>query len=351
MFKNHPIKYRWVGISPKEKLFNRARKLIVILGPTATGKTKLAVKLANKYQGEIVSADSRQVYRGLDIGTGKDLGDYVVKSQKHKNTSASRRTQKQKIRYHLIDIVSPKTEFNVAEYQKLAYQAINNILSRHKIPFLVGGTGLYVDAVTKGYQFPSLTEKTQNAKPAYRPAGAKTQNLRKKLNKLTLPQLLARLKKIDSATYQIIDKKNRRRVQRALEIYFETGQTKSEQLGFQKPDYDILFLGVKFPLPEIYQKIDSRLLKRIEEGMINEVKELSKAGVSYQHLNDLGLEYRYLARYLKGEIDYQTLINDLKNAIHHLAKRQLTWFKRNKDIIWVRNYMAADQEIKRFLEK
>jgi len=316
---------------------SRKKKLIVILGPTATGKTKLAVRLAKKYQGEIVSADSRQVYRGLDIGTGKDIDDYVIKTRKQKN----KKTKKQEIKYHLIDIADSKTEFNVAKYQKLAYQAIDSILKRGKIPFLVGGTGLYIDAVAKGFNFPKPITSYQ----------LPVTKIRKKLNQLSLSQLLSQLKKLDFKTYQIIDQKNRRRVQRALEIYFETGQVKSEQLGFQKPAYNILFLGIKFPLPEIYQKIDSRLLKRIKEGMIEEAKKLRRQGVSYQRLNDLGLEYRYLAKYLKGEIDYQTLINDLKNAIHHLAKRQLTWFKRNKDIIWVRNYMAADQEIKRFLEK
>jgi len=330
-------------------------KLIVILGPTATGKTKMAAKLAAKFNGEIVSADSRQNYQGLDIGTGKDLDDYVVKTKKPK----SQKAKKQKIKYHLIDIVNPKHEFNVAQYQKLAYQAIDDILKRGKIPFLVGGTGLYIEAVIKGYQFPPV----KNPK-------SKIKSLREKLNKSTLAQLLLQLKKIDPVIYQIIDRKNRRRVQRALEIYFLTGRPKSKQLAFKKPAYDILLLGlypvklrlkytytqngkifnrVNFPLEKIYQKIDTRLKKRLGEGMIEEVKRLKSRGVSYKRLDDLGLEYRYLARYLKGDIDYQTLVNDLKNAIHHFAKRQLTWFKRNRDISWLENYQIAEKKIKKFL--
>ena len=304
------------------------QKLIVILGPTACGKTKIAVRLASKYQGEIISADSRQVYRGMDIGTGKDLKYYQI--------------GRKKIPYHLIDVASPQTDFNVAKYQKLAYKSIADILHRDKIPFLVGGSGLYIDAVARGYVFSSLTKKTQNSK-------LKTQNLRKKFNKLSLKQLLSQLKKVDPKTYQIIDKKNTRRVQRALEIYFTTGLPKSQQLEFKKPAYNILFLGVKFPLEKIYQKIDRRLESRLQEGMISEVKKLKKGGVSWKRLEGFGLEYRYLSRYLRGEINYSEMTSQLKNAIHHFAKRQLTWFKRNKDIIWVDNLKNADQVVKNFL--
>lgn len=306
------------------------KKLIVILGPTASGKTKLAVKLAAKYRGEIVSADSRQVYRGMDIGTGKDLSEYTLKN----------RRRKQNIKHYLIDVVSPKGNFNVAKYQKLAYTAIDDILARKQRPFLVGGSGLYLEAVVKGYQFP------QNKK-----SKIKNKNLKKQLEKLSLPQLLARLKKIDSQTYKIIDKKNRRRVERALEIYYETGQPKSQQLGYQKPAYDVLVLGLKMPLAKIYQKIDARLAKRLKEGMIDEVKTLHRQGVSWKKLDAFGLEYRYVSRYLRGQISQKQMLEELKNAIHHLAKRQMTWFKRNKDIIWISDLRQADQAIKKFLIK
>ncbi|MFA5048860.1 MAG: tRNA (adenosine(37)-N6)-dimethylallyltransferase MiaA [Patescibacteria group bacterium] len=300
------------------------KKLIAIIGATATGKTKLAVTLARKFGGEIISADSRQVYRGMDIGTGKDLSEYQEGGRP--------------VPYHLIDVVSPKTSFNLAKHKKAADRAIKNIQQAGRLPFLVGGTGLYAEAVIYGYQLPQSDLKKQ--------ASART-----RLNKLTLLQLLVKLKKIDSATYKIIDRKNRRRVQRALEIYYETGQIKSAQQKAVKPGYEVLILGVNYPLQKIYQKIDRRLASRLEEGMIKEVKRLRRTGVSWKRLEEFGLEYRYVARYLRGQISQQQLIEELKNAIHHFAKRQLTWFRRNKDIVWISNKKEAEKAIKEFIKK
>ena len=301
-------------------------KLVVILGPTATGKTKLAVKLAQKYNGEIISADSRQVFRGMDIGTGKDLKDYKAKKI---------------IKHHLIDIISPRTNFNVAKYQQLAYSAINDVLKRGKLPFLVGGTGLYIDAVLKGYIFNEIKNKK---------GGIESRTIRNKLDRLSLPQLLTSLKKIDPATYGTIDRKNRRRVQRALEIYYETGRPKSAQPESAPPGYEILIIGIKFPLAKIYQKIDSRLESRIKEGMVAEIRRLRRRRVSWKRLDEFGLEYRYVSRYLRGQLSYERMLEELKQAIHHFAKRQLTWFKRNKDIIWVNGYLEAAKKIKKFID-
>ena len=301
-----------------------SKKLIVVLGPTACGKTSIATKLALKYKGEIVSADSRQVYLGMDIGTGKDLGDYKIGNVN--------------IPYHLTDVVDPRVEFNVAEYQKQAYEAIDDILSRGKNPFLVGGTGLYIDAVTRGYKFVAKNSKLE------------TKKIRKKLDKLSLNQLLIKLKKIDLSTYKTIDKKNRRRVQRAVEIFYETGITKSASLKSTLPDYDILFIGIKFPLEKIYSKIDKRLSDRIDEGMVREVKKLRKSGVSWKRLDDFGLEYRWVSRYLRGIVDYKESVEQLRLSIHRFAKRQLTWFKRNEDIMWVDKLSEADSLINKFLE-
>ncbi len=321
------------------------KKLIVILGPTATGKTKLAVRLASEFNGEIISADSRQVFRGMDIGTGKDLGEYSLKPLKKPNKAlgaASRRPLKAskglfKVPYHLIDIISPKTEFNVAKYQKMAYKAIEGVQETDKIPFLVGGTGLYIDAVIKGYSFSNFKFLISNSK-----------GIRQKLDQLNLRQLLARLKKVDPETYDKIDKKNRRRVQRALEIYYETGKKKSEAAPAVKPDYDILIIGLKFPMEEIYKKIDSRLENRIKEGMIKEIKKLRREGVSWKRMEEFGLEYRYVSRYVRGLITYEELIDQLKREIHHFAKRQMTWFKRNPEIKWVSSYKEARNLIKDF---
>jgi len=295
-------------------------KVVVVLGTTSAGKTKLAVKLAKKFNGEIVSADSRQVYRGMDIGTGKDLADYG------------------KVPYHLIDVADPKSQFTVAQWQKQAYEAINNILKRGKLPIVCGGTGLYISALVEGYSLANV--------PC-----SKFHVPRNKLSKLTLKQLLNKLKRIDPVTYQVIDKKNRRRVQRALEIYYETGIPKSEQLKNQKPPYEFLPLGINFPKPVLHKRIDQRLKHRIkEEGMISEIKRLHRQGVSWQRLEDFGLEYRFVSRYLKKEISQEEMTAQLSRAIKDFAKRQMTWFRRYKNIIWLNGYKQAEGLIKKFIK-
>jgi len=301
------------------------KKLIVILGPTACGKTRIATRLVAKYNGEIIGADSRQVYRGMDIGTGKDLDDF--------------RVGKKNIPYHLIDVVNPMTKFDVAKYQKKAYTAIDDILSRNRSPFLVGGTGLYIDAVTKGYAFSQVKSEK-----------LKVKSIRQRLEKWSLNKLLKKLKQVDPTTYKIIDQKNRRRVQRAVEIYYETGRPKSKIAKNKQPDYNILVLGIKFPLEKIYKKIDSRLEERIAGGMVAEVKRLRKSGVTWKRLDGFGLEYRWVSRYLRGLIDYDEMVERLRNDIHHFAKRQLTWFKRNKNIKWVKTLGEADKKVKKFLK-
>ncbi|MFA6215207.1 MAG: tRNA (N6-isopentenyl adenosine(37)-C2)-methylthiotransferase MiaB [Patescibacteria group bacterium] len=310
-------------------------KAVVILGPTSTGKTKLAVKLAKKFNGEIISADSRQVYQGMDIGTGKDLKEYG------------------KIPYHLIDIISPKKQLTLAQWQALACQKLGDILQRGKLPIICGGTGLYISALVEGYIFQKSENRNQ-----------KTEHIRSKLNKLTLKQLLARLKKVDFKTHQIIDQNNRRRVQRALEIYYQTGQTKSEQLKKQPPPDNFLLLGLNFPKAVLHRRIEKRLKHRLEvEGLIAEVKRLRKQGVSWQRLDDFGLEYRWVSRYLQKKISRQELFEGLKKAIFDFAKRQMTWFsrqlsgsklpseERDKTVIWLQDFPSAENEVRQFLKK
>ena len=196
----------------------------------------------------------------MDIGTGKDLGDYG------------------RVPYHLIDVVSPKKQFTVAEYQRRAYRAIDDILKRGRLPIVCGGTGLYVTALTEGYVLP------QNQK-----SKIKNQKLRKKLEKLNLEQLLGKLKKVDPATYMVVDKKNRRRVQRALEIYYLTGRSKSEQAGKQKPAYRFLLLGLTLPKPALYRRIQGRLQQRLDQGLVEEVERLHRQGGSWWPDDDLCL--------------------------------------------------------------
>lgn len=322
------------------------QKLIVVLGPTATGKTKLAVALARRFDGEIISADSRQVFRGMDIGTGKDLADYYFDASEGQKTGKKAHSGRGdggprkpvRVPYHLIDIISPKTPFNVQKYQKLAYKAIGEAAAAGHLPILAGGTGLYIDAVVKGYDF---SEAEVSAK--------KTAEIRKKLDKLSLPQLLARLKRIDSKSYAKIDRANRRRVQRALEMYYLSGKKKSDE-RITGGRYDALLLGITFPLPELYRRIDARLDSRLKEGMVREIKKLRRQGVSWKRLDEFGLEYRYISRYLRGDLDYEEATERLKQEIHHFAKRQMTWFKRNPDIIWVKSAKEAEKQAKLFLK-
>jgi len=295
-------------------------KLIIILGPTASGKTKLAVALARKFNGEIVSADSRQVYIGMDIGTGKDLKEYG-KGEK-------------RIPYHLIDIILPKTEFNVFKFKKKATVAINNITARGKTPLVVGGTGLYISALVDNYQLP---------------LGKPDKKIRQKLKKMKIADKLEALKKLDMMTYEKIDKNNLRRIDRALEVCFN-GQ-KFSSGSKKKPIYNTLQIGLKFPKNVMNKKIDKRVDDRLLEGMIGEIKKLHAQKISWRRMESFGLEYRFISRYLRGKYKNQEMINLLKTAIHQFAKRQMTWFKRDTKIHWIENKSQAEKLIKKFLKK
>ncbi|MFH1890318.1 MAG: tRNA (adenosine(37)-N6)-dimethylallyltransferase MiaA [Candidatus Kuenenbacteria bacterium] len=303
-------------------------KLIVILGPTATGKTKLAVFLAQKFNGEIISADSRQVYKGMNIGTGKDLKEYTIKS-KIKN----QKSKTLKVPYHLIDVISPNTEFNAAKFKKRAIKAIDNIIASGKMPLLVGGTGLYISAITDNYQLPQ-------SKP--------NKKIRRKLEKIKMANKLKILQKLDKATYAKIDKYNLRRVDRALEVCLQGNKFSSGTKG--KPLYDILQIGIKLPKNMTDKKIDKRVGDRMFEGMVEEIIKLHKQGVSWRRMENFGLEYRYISRYLRGVYDKQEMINLLKAATHQFAKRQMNWFKRDKRIRWIKNKREAANLITQFLK-
>ncbi len=282
---------------------NDTPQVIVIVGPTASGKTSLAVSLAKKLRGEIISADSRQVYRGMDIGSGKDLKEYG------------------KVPYHLIDIVSPKTNFTLAQWQKAAYKAIDDIVARGKVAIVCGGTGLYVQALVEGYTLP--LDKNIQSKVS-----------RVTLQKLTLAQLLARLKKIDPKTYKIIDRNNRRRIERAVEIYYQTGKPKSQQEKPQKPPYEFIMIGVKRSPEKLRERINQRLDQRLKQGMVAEVKRLHAQGVSWKRLESFGLEYRFVAHFLQKKITRIEMREQLQKAIWQFSRRQMTWFRR-MNVEWI----------------
>lgn len=298
-------------------------KVIVILGTTASGKTDLALAMAKKFHGEIISADSRQVYRGMDIGTGKDLDKY----------------KKNKISYHLIDVVSPKKQFTVADFQKSAYRAIEYILMRDKVPIICGGTGLYIDAVVKGYRFEISHSQFLISK-----------KMRKKLDVFTLEELLEKLKKHDPKTYKTIDAKNRRRVQRALEIFYITGKKKSDLSRATPPPFDFIKIGISYPKVILARRIQKRLQERFDAGLIREVKDLHKNGVSYRRLENFGLEYRSIAKYLQNQMTKSEMKARLLEDIVSFSKRQMTWFKRDKEICWVKSQKEAYIVSKKFLQ-
>lgn len=299
---------------------NKKNKIIVILGPTASGKTKLAVKLAVRFNGEIISADSRQVYRGMDIGTGKDLSEYIVP-------------------YHLIDVANPRVRFDLAKYQKLAFKAIDDILKRGKLPILAGGSGLYLQAIVDNYK---LSEVNKNLA------------LRKKLDKLNASELFEKLEKLApkmAARLNQSDRNNKRRLIRYLEIL---GQDENFKNRLGKKKYQALLVGVKFSKNILKQRIFKRLLERLkEQNMIEEVENLHSQGVSWKKLEEFGLEYKFIALYLQ-KIIYEEMAKKLNIAIFQFAKRQLTWFKRwekqGAKINWLKDSKKIEKLVREFLK-
>ena len=293
------------------------KKLIVILGPTASGKSELAIKLAKKFNGEIVSADSRQVYKGMDIGTGK-----ITKKEM------------KGIPHYLLDVASPKRRFTVAQYRKLALKAIEKVFKKRKVPILCGGTGFYIQAVVDGIIIPEV-------KPDWR--------LRSNLNKFPVEELYKILKKLDPRRAKTIEKKNKRRLVRAIEIIMKT---KKPVPPFKKQPlpYPVLIIGIKKSLEELKKIIEKRFLKWLRQGLIKEVKNLKKSGLSWKKIEDFGIHYRVIAQYLQNKINYKEMIENSLKELRNYAKRQMTWFKRDKRIIWVKNYKEAEKLIKKFLK-
>lgn len=274
-------------------------KIIVIVGPTASGKSSLAVLLAKKFNGEIISADSRQVYKGLDIGTGK-----VTKKEMAG------------IPHHLLNVANPAKQFNVEDFKKLGEIAIADIVKRGKIPIIVGGTGFYIEALIHNVILPEVKPDPK---------------LREKLGELSVEQLFKMLRKIDPLRAKTIDPKNSHRLIRAIEIAKTLG--KVPPIKKSKP-FDTFFIGIQIDPEILKERINERLLARTKQGMVTEAKKLHAKGLSWKRMNGLGLEYRYLALHLQGKLSKQEMIEKLKTEIWHYAKRQMTWFKKDKEIVW-----------------
>ncbi len=277
-------------------------RIVTIVGPTAGGKSALAVQLARRFNGEIISADSRQVYKGMDLGTGK-----ITKREMRS------------VPHHLLDVASPKRQYSVRRFQTQAQKAIRTIISHGKIPFIVGGTGFWLDVLIQGQQLPDVPPNLI---------------LRKQLARLTTSQLFAKLKTADPRRAKTIDSKNRRRLERALEIIIAQGTV---SVISAKSQYNALWLGIRLTKDELQERIARRLAVRLRHGMIAEVRHLHAQGISWRRLDSFGLEYRYIARYLQGVITHQQMREQLLVAICQYAKRQMTWFKRNAQIHWIQN--------------
>jgi tRNA dimethylallyltransferase len=292
--------------------------LITILGPTATGKTKLAVQLADYFNGEIISADSRQVYRGMNIGTGKDLSEYNING-KH-------------IPYHLIDVIDPTEEFDLFKFQQLFYNSFVEISKRNQLPFLVGGTGMYLSSILQNYNL----------------SKADFENVEQEYSSFSNEELRATIKELNPGLHNTTDLTERMRILKAIAVaktgsHFDPDLSGEKSVNSKEKDFSVtllprndkekvansLVIGVNLSREEIKKRITVRLKKRLdEEGMVDEVKSLMDSGISYDKLIFFGLEYKFIARYLKGELNKNDMFQKLNSAIHAFAKRQMTWFRK-----------------------
>lgn len=292
------------------------QKIIIIIGQTSSGKSDLAVYLGQMIDGEVISADSRQVYKGMNIGTGK------IKKEEMNN-----------VPHHLLDVVSPNKIFSIANYIPLAEKKIVEINKRGNIPIICGGTAFYIDSLINKNTIPE-------APPDW--------DLRKSLENRSCEYLFNELQKIDPKRASTIDKKNKRRIIRAIEIIRLTKKAVPPLLS--KKAYNSLYIGIAIEQEKLNKKIEERLLSRIEEGMIQEVKKIHTKGVSWKRLESFGLEYKWSSLYLQKKISYDEMVDSLLTDIKKFSKRQKTWWKRNKQIHWIKNKKGAYILAKKFIK-
>lgn len=297
------------------------KPLIVILGPTASGKTTLAATLAATIGGEVISADSRQVYAGMDIGTGKDLDEYIVNGVH--------------IPYHLIDIADPGYEYNLYEFQQDFLKAYESILNRQKSPILCGGSGMYIESVIRRFKLPRLE------------ADRETEALMKEKSTEELIAFLKSLKKLHNTT----DLGSRERIIKAIMLAIATSRATEHDREF--PEIPSVIFGIRFDPDVLRKRISSRLDERLGSGMVDEVNRLLDKGVPRQRLRDYGLEYRYVTLYLDGDLSFEEMREKLSIAIHQFAKRQRTWFRgmerRGITINWIDGELSLSEKVNRIV--
>ena len=288
-------------------------KIIVVLGQTATGKSDMAVQIAKDFDGEVISADSRQVYKDLDIGSGK-----IIKEEM------------QDVPHHLLDVVKVEKVFSVADFQRQAYEVIDDILSRGKVPIIAGGTAFYIQSIVDGIVLPEIEKNPE---------------LRKELEELSLNELQKRLEEANPKRYAEIDNQNKVRLIRALEIISRLDKVPELE---KKPKYEVLQIGLEWPKEILHQRIHDRIVSRMKIGMLEEVEKLNESGVTWERLESLGLEYRYLSLLLQEKITKEEMFSELETKTKQFAKRQMTCWKKDDSILW---YSPDDySEIKKIIK-
>ena len=298
---------------------NKKPKVIVICGPTASGKTGLAIELAKKINGEIISSDSMQIYKDMTIGTAKPTEEEM-----------------QGIKHYLIDFVAPNKRYSVADFQKDAQKAIKEVLDKGKVPIIVGGTGLYVDTLIYNIQYPEFEIDIEYRK-----------NLEEMINKHGLEVAYNEAEKIDAEATKKISKNDKKRIMRILEIYHQTGKTKTElEIESRKiaPPYNYLVYAINMDREKLYDRINQRVDIMINQGLIEEVQHLLKKYKNFPTAMQ-GLGYKEVAEYLQGELTKEEMIEKLKRETRKYAKRQLTWFRKNKEIKWIDGLLPKEENI------
>ena len=314
------------------------RKIVVILGPTSAGKSAVAIRLAREFNGEVVSVDSRQIYRGMDVGTGKVEPDRPGEIPQYfagrgKFSAGSTPFISNGIKHWMLDIVSPKTIFSAAQFKKKADKIILDIIKREKLPILCGGTGFWIQSIVDNVTYPEV-------KPDW--------NLRKVLEKKSVEELFVMLKKLDPKRAENIDAKNPVRLIRAIEICQTLGQVPKEK---SNPQYQALQIGVSVPKEKLHAKIQKRLDDRWKAGMIKEVQTLHEKGLSWKKIQSFGLGYFWIPEYLQEKISLEELYERVYLAEKDYAKRQMTWFQRDKRILWLEKYSGMQKEVGKFIKK
>jgi tRNA dimethylallyltransferase len=311
-----------------------------IVGPNASGKSDLGISLAGRFKAEIVSADSRQIYRGMDIGTGKISGtpdrDHLLRVETPERVFELVPLECSGILHWMLDIAEPGEPFTLAAYQALALAVMESIAARGRVPLVVGGTGLYVRALTEGLAIPPVPPD---------------EALRAELEKMDISALLTRLRSLDPRAPDLVEVHNPRRIIRAIEILTHLGGSLAEWRKRKDLPWRFLVLGLAPSREVMKDRIHERLVRRLEEGMIDEVRRLLDRGVPPKVLDDFGLEYRFITRHLLGNLTQGKMVEELEHAIVRYAKRQMTWFRKYSSVVWLDDPAEAESQLERFLDE